>query len=192
MEDRVPIGAEEVLVLESSTFIREIGLMSSKGSTLKHYLYCRGTQLVVPQAAAEEYERNLIEKAKGQVERVRQELRWLAQFCDGIAGWAAPGDDVLESRAEALAKGDSLGAIFLPQTDEIRARAHRRNLDERPPGHHRGEIGDCRIWEQCLDLLSDHDVVFVSADRDFQSHRERNSLHPQLRAEAEQLELGEV
>ena len=40
-----------MLVLDSSTFIREIGLTSTKGSALKHYLYCRGTQLVVPQAA---------------------------------------------------------------------------------------------------------------------------------------------
>lgn len=58
-----PVGAEEVLVFDTSTFIAEIGLMSQKGSALKYYLYCRGTRLVVPQAAAEEYERNLIKQA---------------------------------------------------------------------------------------------------------------------------------
>ena len=41
--DRSTIEVEEVLVLDSSTFIKEIGLMSTKGSALKHYLYCRGT-----------------------------------------------------------------------------------------------------------------------------------------------------
>ena len=50
--------------------------------------------------------------------------------------------------------------------------------------------GDCRIWEQCLELLSGYDVVFVAADQDFQSHRDGKSLHPQLRAEAEESGAG--
>ena len=103
--DQRTIEAEEVLVLDSSTFIREIGLMSTKGSALKHYLYCRGTQLVVPQAAAEEYERHLARVAKGKIEHIQKELSWLAQFCDGIAGWSAPGDDVIQGRAKAPRRG---------------------------------------------------------------------------------------
>ena len=178
------IDAQEVLILDSSTFITEIGLMSQKASALKHYLYCRGTPLVIPQAAAEEYERNLVKSARGKIKQIQKELRWLAQFGDGIAGWSAPGDDVIESRAKVLATGDSLGAVFLAETDDIRERAQRRNLAERPPAHKKDGIGDCRIWEQCLELLSDHDVVFVAADQDFQSRREGNLLHPQLCEEA--------
>ena len=179
-----------MLVFDSSTFIREIGLMSTKGSALKHYLYCRGTQLVVPQAGAEEYERNLAKVAIGKIHQIQKELRWLAQFCDGIAGWSAPGDDVIKSRAKTLARGDSHGAIFLPETDNIRARARNRNSAERPPGHLKGGIGDCRIWEQCLELLSGHNVVFVAEDKDFRSRQEGKSLHPQLRAEAEEAGAG--
>ena len=185
-----PIEADEVLVLDSSTFIKEIGLMSTKGSALKHYLYCRGTQLVVPQAAAEEYERHLAREAKGKIEQVQKNLRWLAQFCDGLAGWSAPGDDVIEERARALAAGGSCGANFLPETYDSRARAQHRNLAERPPGHKKDGIGDCRIWEQCLELLSSHDVVFVAEDKDFRSGRDRKLLHPQLRAEAEDAGAG--
>ena len=184
------IEADEVLVLDSSTFIREIGLMSTTGSALKHYLYCRGTQLVVPQAAAEEYERHLAKRARGKIELIRKELAWLAQFCDGIAGWSAPGGDVIEDRARALARGEGLEASFLPETDGSRARARHRNSAERPPAHLKAGLGDCRIWEQCLDLLPDHDVVFVAADEDFRSRRDRSSLHPQLRAEAEEAGRG--
>ena len=181
---------DEVLVMDSSTFIREIGLMSTKGSALKHYLYCRGTQLVVPQAAAEEYERHLARLAKEKIERIRKELRWLAQYCDGVAGWSAPGDDVIEERARALARGDSLGATFLPETCDSRVRARQRDSAERPPAHLKSGMGDCRIWEQCLELLSDHDVVFVAADKDFRGRHDGLSLHPQLRAEAEEAGAG--
>jgi len=183
--DRQTVDAEEVLVLDSSTFVREIGLMSGKGSALKHYLYRRGMPLVVPQAAAEEYERNLVRRAKEKRERILKDLGWLAQFSGGTGGWPAPGDEVIEDRAKALAAGSGLGAILLPEPDDARERARLRNLAERPPGHRKAGMGDCRIWEQCLDLLSAHDVVFVAEDPDFRGHREPEKLHPTLRAEAE-------
>ena len=182
---------EEVLVLDSSTFIKEIGLMSGKGSALKHYLYCRGMRLVVPEVATEEYERNLADEAQKKVERVQRDLRWLAQYCGGVGGWSAPSEDVIEDRAKALALGNSLGAIFHAETDDIQVRAQLRDQTERPPSHRKASMGDCRIWEQCLDLLSDHDVVFVAADKDFHSHREPEKLHPQLHAEVDEAKGGQ-
>ena len=184
------IKAEEVLILDSSTFIKEIGLMSTKGSALKHHLYRRGTQLVVPQAAAEEYERQLVKKAKGKIENIQKELRWLAQFCDGVPGWSSPGNDVIEQRAKVVAAGYDLGAILLLESEDTLTRARDRNSAERPPSHLKSAIGDCRIWEQCLELLLRHNVVFVAADQDFYSRREGKSLHPQLRAEAEEVGAG--
>ena len=185
-------NTEEVLVLDSSTFIGEIGLTSGKGSALKHYLYSRGTQFAVPRAAAEEYERHLVRVARGKIAQVRKELGWLAQFCGGIRGWSAPSDHVIEERAKALAAGNGLRAILLPETDNTLARARRRDQAERPPSPHRGGMGDCRIWEQCLELLSDHDVIFVAADKDFCGYRRRNELHPVLRAEAEEVGAGRI
>ena len=41
--------------------------MSRQGFALKHYLYCRGTQFIAPQAAVEEYGRKLLEMAKEKV-----------------------------------------------------------------------------------------------------------------------------
>ena len=181
------VKAEEVLVLDSSTFIKEIGLMSRKGSALKHYLYCRGTQLVVPEAAAEEYERNLASAAKKKVDRIHKELEWLAQFVGRIRGWNAPSNDDIDHRAKALAAGGGLGAVLLPETHDTRTRAWRRDHDERPPSHRSHEMGDCRIWEQCLELLTGHDVVFVAADKDFHSHHNPGTLHPLLSAEAKEM-----
>ncbi|MXW11924.1 MAG: hypothetical protein F4Z73_03420 [Synechococcus sp. SB0668_bin_13] len=190
-EDRKTIGAQEVLVLDTCTFIKEIGLMSRQGSALKHYLCCRGTQFVVPQAAVEEYERHLIQEANKKVKNIQESLRWLAYFFNPVAGWSAPGDAVIEAQAKTLAMGHRHGAILLDETKEIRARAERRYSEERPPGHTKKKKetqGDCRIWEQCLELLSNHDVVFVSQDKDFQSRH--GTLHPQLDAEAKKVGAG--
>lgn len=47
------VTAMEVLILDSSTFVAEAGLTRRGGSALKHYLYVRGMQLVVPDASAQ-------------------------------------------------------------------------------------------------------------------------------------------
>lgn len=188
--DLVDDDAKDVLVLDSSTFIKEIGLTSQNGSALKHYLYRRGTQLAVPEAAAEEYERHLVRVARGKIEQIQRELNWLAQFCGEVAGWRAPGSDFIDTRARTLVAGGALGTVVLPEGSDSRERARHRDRSERPPSHYSSQMGDCRIWEQCLDLLSSHDVVFVSADKDFRSHRKRKELHPLLRAEAQQAGSG--
>ena len=187
---RTTITAEEVLVFDSSTFISETGLMSEHGSSLKHYLYSKGIQLVVPATVAEECERHLSKLAKGKRQHIRGELAWLARFFEGISGWSAPSDDVIEARAKALAAGESLGATVLPESDEDLKRARLRDKAERPPSQNRGGLGDCRIWEQCLALLENRDVAFVSADKDFRGHRKSGELHPQLRVEAEAVGAG--
>ena len=188
--DRKTATSEEVLVLDSSTFIKEMGLMSRQGSALKHYLYSKGIQLIVPEVVAEECERHLTDRAMEKRKKIQDELEWLARYLGKVNGWSAPSDDKIEERAKALAAGEGLGAIVLAETDDVRRRAELRDQAERPPSHLRQGRADCKIWEHCLDLLADHDVVLVSADKDFRGHRKHDDLHPLLRAESEKIGTG--
>ena len=181
------VTAKEVLILDTNTFVAEIGLTSRDGSALKHYLYRRGMQLVVPEVVAEECGRKLTDHATGKRNRIEENLQWLGRFCGGVSGWPGPNDETIAERAKALARADHLGAVVVPETREVRWRAELRNQAERPPSHKRAELADCRIWEQCLDLLARCHIVFVSADDDFRGHREPDSLHPALRAEADEV-----
>ena len=179
--------AKEVLILDTNTFVEEIGLTSRSGSALKHYLYSRGTQLAVPELIAEECERNLTKRAREKRTRIEQDLQWLGRFCEGVSGWQGPSDETMTQRAKALARADHLGAVVVPETDEVLQRAEFRDQSELPPSQNKSQLADCRIWEQCLDLLTECHVVFVSADGDFRGYRDQDSLHPALRAEAEEV-----
>ena len=194
MDGAGPRGARarEVLVLDSSTFIEEAGLTSRGASALKHYLYRRGTQLVALQVVAEECESKLALIAKGRKRKVKEQLEWLGRFLGRVSGWQAPSDDSIEERANVLANAEHLGAIAIPETEMVRERAESRCRAERPPSHLRRGLGDCRIWEQCLELLADHDVVLVSGDGYFRGHDRRDELHPQLRAETEEAGAGRI
>ena len=181
------VVAGEMLVLDSSIFIKEVGLTKEGASALKHYLFRRGTQLVVPEVIAKECEDKLAAKAKGMKQNVQGRLAWLARFYGRVNGWTGPSDDDLEKRAQAVANGQHLGAIVLPETDTLLARAEARNQNQRPPSHKKSSLADCVIWEQCLELLKNHDVVFVSNDADFRGHISADELHPQLRGEVQEV-----
>ncbi|MDE0125692.1 MAG: PIN domain-containing protein [Bryobacterales bacterium] len=175
----------EVLILDTNTFVEEIGLTSSSGSALKHYLFNRGMQLVVPEVVVEECERHLTKRALGKRHRIEGELKWLARFCGEVKGWPGPSDETIKERARALARAEHLAAVVVPETLGVRRRADSRHQAERPPSHKRAARSDCRIWEQCLELLPRCHVVFVSRDADFRGHRHEDRLHPTLRAEAD-------
>ena len=184
------LTAREVLLFDSSTFIEEAGLTSSGASALRHYLYVRGTQLAVPQVVAEECERCLSERVTGKVKSVHAALGWLARFCGGVQGWIPPQDVDIAERVKAVARGETFEAVVIEETSALRHRANERHRAERPPSHRRDSLQDCRIWEQCLDLLRGHDVIFVSSDSDFHGRRQSQKLHPQLRAEADEVPGG--
>ena len=84
----VPAG--EVLILDSNIFISEIGLTSRDGSALKHYLYCRGMRLVVPEVVAEECERHLTNEAKGKANEHRRESAAASSLLRGSEGMGRP------------------------------------------------------------------------------------------------------
>ena len=163
------LTAKEVLVFDSSTFVEEAGLTSRGASALKHYLSHRRMQLVVPEAALKEYERNLVKKVLGRIGRIEEDLEWLARVCSKLNGWTAPTEDEIRERAKTLAEATHLKGIVLPETEALRNRAIARNKLERAPSHRRASLGDCKIWEQCLELLQHHDVVLVAKDEDFRS-----------------------
>ena len=191
MSENQRIDAREVLVLDSSTFIKEVRLTVSTASALKHYLCHRCTQLVVPKAVAEECERHLTRIAGDRVSGIEKNLVWLGHFFGRVNGWTAPSENTIKERTKMLARADHLGAIVLPETVASRDRAESRNHLQRPPAHQGSGLNDCRIWEQCLELLSQHDVVLVAQDKDFRGHGDASGLHPQLRAEAESVGAGQ-
>ena len=97
------LTANEVLVFDSSTFVREAGLTSSGASALKHYLFRRGTQLAVPEVAVKECERHLAGRATGKVKSAHAALSWLARFCGEVSGWKLPRDVEIAERVQAAA-----------------------------------------------------------------------------------------
>ena len=184
------IKAKKVLVLDSNIFISNAGLISTDATTLKYYLFHQDIKLFVPQVVTEECERILIGKAMENVEIVHTTLKRLSWFFGSVNGWAPPKNDKIKARAKALARGEAFDAVVFNESPALLQRAKERANAELPPSHNKDSLSDCRIWEQCLELLRKHDVIFVSEDHDFRIDKKSMQLHPNLKAEAEGVQGG--
>lgn len=183
----------EVLVLDANMFISEVGFTSRKAPALRHYLYRRGTRLALPQVVVTACARELSRLAMGKQKAALASLGWLSRFLGEVGGWTAPDDAAISACASTLAHAEAFKPTLLRDSAKIIRRAEERNRDERPPGHRKDSLNDCIIWEHCLSLLREHDVIFVSADKgDFCGRRRRDRLHPQLRREADEVKGGSL
>ena len=171
------------IVLDSNTFMSEVGLTTKQASALKHYLFVRKIGLVVLEVVAQECQDKLAKTGKGMREGARKQMRMLANFMGGVNGWAAPSDEAIEERSRELSIAKHLRASIWPTSFESENRAEARLRYERPPSHRKKELNDCIIWEHCLDILTNKDVIFVTRDSDF-LNIEQNALHPDLLREA--------
>ena len=171
------------LVLDSSTFLKEVGLTSKRASALKHYLFIRGIGLVVLEVVAQECREKLSIRAKTMRDRAQEQIRMLANFMGSVGGWMAPSDEAIEQRATELSIGEHLHASVWPTSSESENRAKLRLRYERPPSHRNKKLNDCIIWEHCLDILGNKDVIFVSEDLDFRGIG-KDAIHPDLLREA--------
>ena len=95
------LTANEVIVFDSSTFVREAGLTSSGASALKHYLFRWGTQLAVPEVVVKECERHLAERATGKVHQ-RDRSRERAASCALHQGRNVGGQRAPDRKRRAL------------------------------------------------------------------------------------------
>ena len=171
------------LVLDSSTFLKEVGLTSKRASALKHYLFVRSIGLVVLEVVAQECREKLAKKAKAMRDRAQEQMRMLANFMGSVSGWTAPSDEAIEQRAIELSIADHLRASVWPTSSESEKRAKARLRYERPPSHRNKKLNDCVIWEHCLDILRNQDLIFVSEDLDFRNIG-KDAIHPDLLREA--------
>ena len=174
------------LVLDSSTLLKEVGLTSKRASALKHYLFIRGIGLVVLEVVAQECRTKLAKRAKAMRDRAQEQMRMLANFMGSVSGWTTPSDDAIEQRSTELSTAKHLRGFVWPISGESQRRANERFKFERPPSHRRKKLNDCMIWEHCLDILHNKDVIFVSEDTDFRNI-DQDSIHPDLLREAESL-----
>ena len=176
------------LVLDSNIWIKEVGLMSKRASTLRLYMRERRKRLVVPEAVQAEAARHLASKMHSETAAARRAHKWLLRVFGTLSEWRIPSDAEIAEHAERLARGVDVPADYIELQPDTALRGARRCMAQRPPAHtpaHKGDFVDCLIWEEVMNLLDSQDLYFVTNDGGFfDENADSNRLHRSLEEEA--------
>ena len=174
------------LLLDSNIWIKEVGLMSRRASTLRLFMHECDIRLCLPEVIQAETEYHLVERMLPHVKKARRAHEQLLPLFAKLQEWSIPSDDAVAKRAAKLARGIDLPVDYLELQPDTALRAARRCIFRRAPAE-RAEraFKDCVIWEEVLNVLDSHDLSFVTNDDGFYaSEKSSANLHPSLEREA--------
>ena len=172
------------LLLDSNIWIKEVGLMSKRASTLRLYMKERRKRLVVPEVVQAEAARHLASRMRSETAAARRAHERLVRMFGTLSEWRIPSDGEVEAHAERLARGVDVPADYIELQPDTALRGARRWVAQRPPAHPKGGFVDCLIWEEVTNLLDSQDLCFVTNDGGFFDSVDQNSLHRSLEEEA--------
>ena len=175
------------LLLDSNVWIKEVGLMSKRTSTLRLYMKERRKRLVVPEVVQAEAARHLARRMHALAATGEKAHEQLVRIFGRLPEWRIPSDEEIAEQAERLATGTDVEADYIELQPDTALRGARRCLARRAPAHRKERaFVDCLIWEEVLNLLDSHDLCFVTNDAGFfDDGVSSNKLHEHLKKETE-------
>lgn len=177
------------LLLDSNIWIKEVGLMSKRASTLRLYMKERHKRLVVPEVVQAEAARHLARRMHSLAAAGRKAHEQLVRMFGRLSEWRIPSDAEIAAQVERLPKGIDVQVDRIELQPDTALRGARRCLAQRAPAHRKERaFVDCLIWEEVLNLLDSHDLCFVTNDAGFFHDDEdvtSNKLQEFLEKEAE-------
>ena len=172
------------LLLDSNIWIKEVGLMSRRASTLRLYMKERRKRLVVPEVVRVEAARHLASRMCSETETARRAHDRLVRMFGRLSEWQIPSDEEVAEHAKRLATGVDVPADYVELQPDTALRGARRCIALRPPAHRKRAFEDCLIWEEVTNVLDNHDLCFVTNDGDFfDDNVGSNKLHRSLEEE---------
>ena len=175
------------LLLDSNIWIKEVGLMSQRSSTLRLYMREHRKRLVVPEVVQAEAARHLAWRMRSEAAAARNAHERLVRILGTLSEWQIPSDEEITAHADRLARGKDVPAEYVALQPDTALRGARRCIAQRAPAHRKRAFVDCLIWEEVMNLLDSHDLCFVTNDGDFfddnaRSHKLRRSLEEEAAA----------
>ena len=105
-------GTAPGLLFDSNVWIKEVGLMSKRASTLRLYMHECAGRLFLPEVVTVETERYLTERIRDSVEQAKKAHRQLLPLFGEYWEWNLPDDDTIAHRGRVGAGGQPSGELL--------------------------------------------------------------------------------
>lgn len=161
------------IVFDTNIWIRDFGLNSGAGAAVRFYIRKTGAVVVVPEVVRLEVEKNFTKKLRDLKKGIIESHGKLLTVFGKLKEVVLPTDEEIKNRASEILNQLDVRMEEIPFSLDAAKSSFFKILDGQPPSaKNNQQFKDGVIWANCLDLLKEDDVCFVTEDRAFYKDRD--------------------
>lgn len=161
-----------IVVLDSNIWISQLGLNSPVGTAVRFFIKNRKAQIALPEVIRLETENNLRDRLNGHISKIRDNYSALLTAFGQLKEIVLPDESAVDNKVAGVFASTGLEIRDVPFSTDSAKESFIRTVRELPPCDRSQEFKDGMIWADCLRLLKEDDVIFVTADKAFFQDRD--------------------
>lgn len=174
-----------IVVLDSNIWISHLGLNSPVGTAVRFFIKSRKAQIALPEVIRLETENNLRDHLNSRIAKIKENYSALLTAFGELKEIVLPDESAVDNKVAGVFASTGLEIRDVPFSTDSARDSFIRTVRGLPPCDRSQEFKDGMIWADCLRLLKEDDVIFVTADKAFfQDRVYENGLNKVLDEEA--------
>jgi len=183
-----------IVVLDTNVWLKELALNSDLGSALRFFLKHRPARLALPEVVRLEVQHNLRSLIRDAVDNVTKGNRQLLALFGSMKEIVLPTPAEIDALVSGVFTDLGIEILDVPFSFESARASFMKTIRKDPPSDKTQEFKDGVLWADCLNLLSEDDVLLATGDKAFYANREygtgpAENLRAELNEKARQLTL---
>ncbi len=160
-----------IVVFDSNVWLAELGLRSGAAAAAKFFLNRSGARLALPEVVKLEVQHNLRARLSEHIDNIQSSYRQLLTAFGKLREVVLPTHGDVEAKIQELFDSIEVPKLEIPFSLESARSSFLKTIDKAPPSDKTQEFKDGVLWADCVALLSEGPVVFVTSDKAFYQDR---------------------
>lgn len=173
------------IVFDTNIWISDLGLNSEAGAALRFFIKKTGAVVVVPEVVRLELEKNFAQELQELKNKIIASHSKLLIVFGKLKEVVLPSDDEIKNKASDILNSLDVTMEEIPFSLKAARASFLKIIDEQPPSSKNNQqFKDGVIWANCVELLNESDVYFITRDKSFYEGRKyENGLASNLKEE---------
>lgn len=160
------------VVLDTNIWLSEFGLRSPLGAVTRLFIRQKNARIALPAVVRLEAEHQFRYQLRDFIAKLHDNHRQLLTIFGSLKELVLPDDAAVEGKVVEIFTNVGVDLVEIPFSLPSARSSFLKTIDKVPPSDKTQEFKDGVLWADCVALLQDDDVSFVSRDKAFYQGRD--------------------
>ena len=160
------------IIFDTNIWLSELGLNSAKGAATRFFVKNKGAKVVLPEVVKLEAVINFKNELSKYIFEIEKNYQQLLSIFGKLKEIVLPSAEDIDHKVESIFAESQLEIMEIPFCLESARNSFLKTINKSPPSDKNQQFKDGVIWADCVSLLKEDVVWFVTADKAFYQNRQ--------------------